>query len=324
MNTAEKCKRWAMGIVLGVVSLALAACGGMPQTAAVSDAPFYTVRDSLGREVVLAKKPQRVVLLTASFVNMMHAVGGDFAAWANSPGAEGAAYARGKKTVGYAYQVDMEALLREEPDLVIGLLGLHNRLQQPLAENHIPFLLLSLASFEDVKRAVAILADVSGRHAEGQALIAGMEQDMEATAAAVPHEAYSFAVIHGTAQSVTIEGNGSIACDTAARLGLKNAFGDLSSPTGGFLFPFSMEQLVEKNPDILFLTTMVMPGREQEAFKDNLMAHPSWASLKAVQEGRVYFLPQKYFLMSPGVEYPQALRFMAEQLYPDRVIKKET
>jgi len=112
--------------------------------------------------------------------------------------------------------------------------------------------------------------------------------------------------------------------DTAARLGLQNAFGDLSSPTGGFLLPFSMEQLVEKNPDILFLTTMVMPGKEQEAFKDNLMAHPSWASLKAVQEGRVYFLPQKYFLMSPGVEYPQALRFMAEQLYPDRVIKKET
>ena len=324
MNKKETYRAWAAGIVFGAAVFLLTACSVLPTMGAAPDAPFYTVRDSLGREVVLGKKPQRIVLLTASFVNMMHAVGGDFVAWANSPSDVGAEAARGKKTVGYTYQVDMEALLREEPDLVIGLLGLHNRLQQPLAENHIPFLLLSLASFEDVKRAVAILADVSGRHAEGQALIAGMEQDMEATAAAVPHEAYSFAVIHGTAQSVTIEGNGSIACDTAARLGLQNAFGDLSSPTGGFLLPFSMEQLVEKNPDILFLTTMVMPGKEQEAFKDNLMAHPSWASLKAVQEGRVYFLPQKYFLMSPGVEYPQALRFMAEQLYPDRVIKKET
>ena len=66
-----------MGIVLGVVSLVLGACGGMTQTAAVLDAPFYTVRDSVGREVVLRKQPKRVVLLTSSFVNMMHAVGGD-------------------------------------------------------------------------------------------------------------------------------------------------------------------------------------------------------------------------------------------------------
>ncbi|MGP1586652.1 MAG: ABC transporter substrate-binding protein, partial [Schwartzia sp. (in: firmicutes)] len=236
----------------------------------------------------------------------------------------GAEAARGKKTVGYTYQVDMEALLREEPDLVIGLPGLHSRLQQPLQENHIPFLLLSLSNFEQIKRAVTILADVSGRRAEGQALIAGMERDMAETAAALPKEAARFVVIHGTAQSVTIECDGTLACEAAARLGLKNAFGDLQAPEGGSHLPFSMEQLVEKDPDILFLTTMVAPGKEQDAFKDHLMAHPAWAALKAVREGRVYFLPQKYFLMSPGVEYPKAVRFMAEQLYPDRGRKEET
>ena len=114
MRREERYRTWAAGIVLGAAVFLLAACSALPTTGTAPDAPFYTVRDSLGREVVLDKKPQRIVLLTASFVNMMHAVGGDFAAWANSPGAEGAAYARGKKTVGYAYQVDMEALLAEK------------------------------------------------------------------------------------------------------------------------------------------------------------------------------------------------------------------
>ena len=321
MNKIEIYRTWAAGIVFGAAVFLLTACSVLPTMGAAPDAPFYTVRDSLGRDVVLDKKPQRIVLLTASFVNMMHAVGGDFVAWANSPSDEGALYARGKKTVGYTYQVDMEALLAEKPDLVIGLPGLHNRLQQSLEENRIPFLLLSLSRFADVKRAVTILADVSGRKEAGQAVIAEMERDMEETAAKVPQTAYRFAVIHGTAQSVTIECKGSIACDTAERLGLKNAFGDLQPPEGGPQLPFSMEQLVEKDPDILFLTTMVMPGKEQAAFKDNLMGHPSWRALKAVREGRVYFLPQKYFLTSPGVEYPKALQFMAQQLYPNRDMK---
>mgnify|MGYP000845018843 CR=1 FL=1 len=323
MRREERYRTWASGIVLGAAVFLLAACSALPTTGTAPDAPFYTVRDSLGREVVLDKKPQRIVLLTASFVNMMHAVGGDFVAWANSPSDEGALYARGKKTVGYTYQVDMEALLAEKPDLVIGLPGLHNRLQQSLEENRIPLLLLSLSRFADVKRAVTILADVSGRKEAGQAVIAEMERDMEETAAKVPQTAYRFAVIHGTAQSVTIECKGSIACDTAERLGLKNAFGDLQPPEGGSQLPFSMEQLVEKDPDILFLTTMVMRGKEQAAFKDNLMGHPSWRALKAVREGRVYFLPQKYFLISPGVEYPKALQFMAQQLYPEQGLKGE-
>lgn len=323
MKQMANYRTWAAGAVLGAAVFLLAACSVLPTTGVATDAPFYAVQDSLGREVVLARQPRRIVLLTASFVNMMHAVGGDFVAWANSPSDEGAGYARGKKTVGYTYQVDMEALLSEKPDLVIGLPGLHNRLQPSLEENHIPFLLLSLSRFEDVKRAVTILAEVSGRREAGQTVIAEMERDMAETAATVPQTASRFAVIHGTAQSVTIECAGSIACDVAARLGLKNAFGDLRPPEGGFHLPFSMEQLVEKDPDILFLTTMVMPGQEQAAFKDNLMAHPSWRALKAVREGRVYFLPQKYFLMSPGVEYPKAVRFMADQLYPGRSVKGE-
>ena len=84
-----------------------------------------------------------------------------------------------------------------------------------------------------------------------------------------------------------------------------------------------MGKLVEREPDILLLTTMVMRGKEQEAFEDHLMGQPSWRALKAVREGRVYFLPQKYFLTSPGVEYPKALQFMAQQLYPEQGLKGE-
>lgn len=81
--------------------------------------------------------------------------------------------------------------------------------------------------------------------------------------------------------------------------------------------PFSMEALVKADPDIIFLTTMVTPGREQEVFQASLVSHPAWESLKAVKTGRVYYLPQQLFLTSPGIHYPDALKFMASLVYSD-------
>ena len=62
---------------------------------------------------------------------------------------------------------------------------------------------------------------------------------------------------------------------------------------------------------------MVMPGQQEGAFRKALLEQPAWGQLKAVKEGRVYFLPQKLFLSSPGMDYPEALRYMAHVVYED-------
>ena len=83
------------------------------------------------------------------------------------------------------------------------------------------------------------------------------------------------------------------------------------------MMPFSMEDLMKKDPDILFLTTMVTPGQEKKVFEESLLNQPAWQELRAVKEGRVYFLPQNLFLSSPGIDYPKAIRCMAGQVYPE-------
>ena len=60
--------------------LALGAWGCGPQTAATtqdSGEAFAVLTDDIGRSVVLAKKPERVVVLSASFLEPFHAVGGE-------------------------------------------------------------------------------------------------------------------------------------------------------------------------------------------------------------------------------------------------------
>lgn len=71
------------------------------------------------------------------------------------------------------------------------------------------------------------------------------------------------------------------------------------------MMPFSMEDLMKKDPNILFLTTMVTPGQEKKVFEGSLLNQPAWQELRAVKEGRVYFLPQNLFLSVPASSTPK-------------------
>ena len=73
-------RRLLLGALLGLFllgSLALSGCGSTQQAASSSDAPFATIHDALGRDVELAKKPSRIVVTSASFLEPLHEVGGD-------------------------------------------------------------------------------------------------------------------------------------------------------------------------------------------------------------------------------------------------------
>lgn len=306
-------KLWML--ILACVVCVATGCGSMMSSQS-KDAPFYNMTDVVGNHVILKKKPEKIILLAPSFLNIMHAVGGDFTAWANSPSEEPPSYAADKKTVGYTYQVNVEAIVSEKPDLVIGLKGLHSRLADTMKQNGIPFMQLSVSSYEEVMQAAEIFGDVTGRHEEGVAAAKKLQQDMQDLINQFPDKQYTCAILHGTPHSVTLEGKGTIATETANLLHIKNVF-VMDNDAGMKLPPFSLESLVSKDPDIIFLTTMVMPGQQEEAFRKSLMDQPAWAQMKAVKEGRVYFLPQKLFLSSPGMEYPEALRYMAKVVYEE-------
>ena len=49
--------------------------------------------------------------------------------------------------------------------------------------------------------------------------------------------------------------------------------------------------------------------------------NPAWQTVDAVKNGRVYYLPQDLFLLSPGIHYPDAVETMAKCVYPEAFAK---
>ncbi|WP_278977151.1 hypothetical protein [Phascolarctobacterium faecium] len=48
-----------------------------------------------------------------------------------------------------------------------------------------------------------------------------------------------------------------------------------------------------------------------------MKSNPAWASLEAVRNNKVYLLPERLFLLNPGLHYPDAVKYMAKTVYPE-------
>ena len=306
----------ALLVAVMVLALLLTGCGGEQQKAA-DPSTFVTVTDDLGRQVELKAKPARIVVTSASFLEPLEAVGGaDLVVGRPDSKTKMPAYAKDITSVGKVYQIDTEKVLSCQPDLVIINKGMNEKLVEALEGSGIKTLVLDMKSYEDVKREVNTLAAVTGNKEKGEALIKDMDEKIAAVKNSIPADKRRVSIIHSTSQGLSVQLDGSIAGSVAKMLGWENvASGSKPLEKNPDAAPYSMETLVEQNPEIIFFTSMGKLSAIKASMEETMQG-PAWQSIPAVRDKKVYYLPQELFLLSPGIHYPEAVAEMAKCVYP--------
>ncbi len=304
-------------LVVMVLGLLLAGCGKDTAKPA-ENANYAVITDDMGRQVELTKKPARIVVTSASFLEPLEAVGGaELVVGRPDSKTRMPDFAKELPSVGKVYQIDTEKIIACQPDLVIINKGMNEKLVNTLEANGIKTLVLDMKSYEDVKREVSTLAMVTGDKEKGEQLIKNMEEKIAAVKAQIPQDKRRVSIIHSTSQGLTVQLEGSIAGSVAAMLGWENvASGTKPLEKNPDAAPYSMETLVEQNPEIIFVTSMGKLSAIRASMEETMQG-PAWQSIPAVREKRVYYLPQELFLLSPGIHYPEAVETMAKCVYPD-------
>lgn len=57
----------------------------------------------------------------------------------------------------------------------------------------------------------------------------------------------------------------------------------------------------------------------ESRLRQDVESSPAWQTLSAVRQKRVYVLPENLFLLNPGLNYPEAVAYMAKAVYPEVV-----
>lgn len=303
-------------VMAGVVS----GCGPSPSAGGADSSGAYAViTDDLGREVVLEKKPERIVVTSASFLEPLEAVdGAELVAGRPDSKTKMPAFAKELPSIGKVYQIDAEKVLACNPDLVIINKGMNEKLVDALESNGVKTLVLDMKRYEDVKREVGILAQVTGAKAKGEQLVVDMDAKIQAVRDKLPQDKRRVSVIHSTNQGLTVQLEGSIAGSVVKMLGWENvAAGTAPLEKNPDAAPYSLETLVGQNPEMIFVTSMGKMDAIKSEMDAEMKGNPAWQSVQAVRDGNIYYLPQDLFLLSPGIHYPEAVEIMAKCVYPE-------
>lgn len=301
-----------------ILSLVLTGCGSSNSSDGNTKS-YAAITDDLGRNIELTKKPQRIVVTSASFLEPLAAVdGADLVVGRPDSKTKMPEFAQNIASVGKVYQIDAEKVIACQPDLVIINKGMNEKLIDTLESNGIKTVVLDMKSYDDVKREVTVMAKLTGAEDKGKALIKAMDDKIAAVKAKIPQDKRRIAIIHSTNQGLTVQLDGSIAGSVAKMLGWENTASSMTplekNPDAA---PYSLETLVEQNPELLFITSMGKIEAIKAGMDETMQQNPAWQSVGAVKNGKVYYLPQDLFLLSPGIHYPEAAAKMAACVYPE-------
>ena len=307
-------KKFLLFAILILIFIATG-CGNETATETSSGKNFCVVTDDTGRQVEILKKPERIVTTSASFLEPLGEVGGAVVGRPSSK-IKIPDFAKDAAEIGAVYQIDTEKLLACNPDLVIINKGMNEKLSAILDENKIPFVIVEMKTYDSVKKNVEMFSEITGQPDKGKKIVEDMDAKIKNIVEKLPKEKKRAAILHSTAQGLSVQLDNSIAGNVLQILGWENVASGMTADNSDTA-PYSLETLIEQNPEIIFVTSMGNID-DIKANMENLIAeNAAWQTIPAIQNNQLYYLPQNLFLLSPGIHYPDAVELVAKLIYPE-------
>ena len=212
----------------------------------------------------------------------------------------------------------MEKIVSYEPDLVIlvNTLTKNREIQPALQEAGIPNISVRYKDYQDFCDLFELFTHITDQPERLEALD-GIQAQVDAEVEKVQGQPQQkVMILYATAKYVKAGVRESVIGDMLERLGAVNII-DGEAANGQSMVDYSMEKVLESNPDVLFIQMANGGKKAEQNALDEIQNNPAWQEVRAVQEGRVYTVPREYSTLKPNARYPEAFAYFAEKLYGD-------
>lgn len=303
--------------------LALAAFALVVGGAALAEAPIV-VEDERGRTLTFENPPTRFAACSSFALETLMALGVEPVVRIHTPPVY-PPQAESIPVVARSHSTgpDVEMLIATAPDAIL----LHNVFGE-FADTvqvsvGVPVVLHHVKSLADIDKYVAMLGRLTGKTKRADALLGELHATIDwIRAQPKPEHPPKALALLGTSDTWYAYRRNAFMGDLLDVLGVENVAADAEAHAKHrTLAPIDLERLVDKDPDVLF----VIPyGGADPGTIENFMAHPVFASLRAVRDGRVHVLGDRIYSSHAGLRSGEALRTLYGLIHLDRPSPPET
>ncbi|HRX42924.1 MAG TPA: helical backbone metal receptor [Clostridia bacterium] len=278
---------------------------GTPMVQPTPADPSYTVTDSQGNEITLADVPGKIVSIAPNITEIVFALGAEDKLLARTDWCNYPAEVFDYESVGNIDQPDVEKIISLDPDVVLLSEMTSKELALQIKDAGIPiFVVDNEETFEGAYTCIEMVGSVLGMDEEADSIVEDMKSRIKAVmdkVADAQSKTVYYVMGYGEYGDFTA-GKGTFISEMINSCNAVNVADD----TDGW--SYSVEKLVEHNPDVLLLSTW--------APADGLKTANGYKDLTAVKNDMVFTLDDDS-LQRLGPRIADAFEAMAAAIHPE-------
>jgi iron complex transport system substrate-binding protein len=263
------------------------------------------ITDFKERKVTIEKPPERIVTLAPGITEILFELGlGDKVVGVTDYD-DYPEEVFNKPKVGDFQGPNMEAIAAQNPDIIFASTLSGKNSMEALQRLGIPVLMLEAKSIEQIYSSIEIIGKLTGKAAEGDALIKYMKErmaDIRQRVSAYPRKRVFYLV--------DINGNFTAGGGTFIDYLINLAGGENIAADSEGWAQYSMESIAEKNPEVI-----IAPPHAGD-IKD-IYRLPGYSGTDAVKNDRVYVISDDNIISRTSHRIVQGLEEIARFLHPE-------
>jgi len=292
------------------MSMFFAGCGKKADTeknnsSAKSTYPLK-IKDSYNREVTIDKEPQRVISLAPNITEVVGAVGKLDKLVGRTDYCDYPAEVKSVQSVGTLKTPSIEKIVELKPDVVIASTHFSKEVLSKLEALNIKVVVLyGEENFDGVYSTISKVGSLLNANEAANKVVTGMKAKVASVKAKVKNAkkpTVYYVVGFGKYGDFT-SGKDTFISQIIDMAGGKNAADDVTG------WKYSVEKLVEKNPDMLICSKAMNA-------KDGIKATPGYKDLNAVKADKLYEIDNN-LLDRQGPRLADGLEAMAKIIHPE-------
>ena len=311
---------------LSLIYLMLLSVIGSCLCAAAAETAYpITVTDQSGREVTIEKEPERIVsgyYIPSSLLIALglkdKIVGIEAKADKRPVYSLAAPQLTELPSVGSAKDFDLETCASLSPDLVILPLKLKDAAQS-LTELQIPVLLVNPESQELLETMIGLISTATDTEEPAAELLAYIDEQTAMLSDALADVETPEVYLAGNSSLLSTAGEAMYQSSLIELAGGKNAASEISDT---YWADISYEQLLAWDPDVIVVNGEPKADKSGSSAAEDILSNPDYASLKAVQDQKVYGTPNAPFSWVDRPAGPNRLigmRWFSALIYPEYI-----